>query len=103
MSNLEDQQILEVENKYWVEQWEALKSLKEDKRFQKVILEGYFKDKAINGVSLLAQDYIVENGHRTKVMEDLIGVSSLEDHFMTIESLGSTPAELDDEDEDNNV
>lgn len=97
MSTLSDQQLLEVENRYWVDMWTSLARLKENKDFQKVILEGYFKDKAVNGVSLLAQDAIVQGGHRTAVMEDLIAISSLEDFFITIENLGTVPSEDEDE------
>lgn len=98
MSNLEDQKILEVENQYWADMWSSLERLKENKDFQRVILEGYFKDKAVNGVSLLAQDAIVKGGYRTAVMEDLIAISSLEDFFVTIENLGTIPSEDEDED-----
>ena len=98
MSNLEEQQILQVENQYWADMWASLEKLKSNKDFQRVILDGYFKDKAINGVSLLAQNAIVQGGHRTAVMEDLIAISSLEDFFMTIENMGTIPPE-DDEDE----
>ncbi len=96
MSNLNDQQILEVENQYWADMWSALQRLRENKDFQHVILQGYFKDKAVNGVSLLAQDGIVAGGHRSAVMEDLIAISSLEDFFMTIENLGTIPLEDDE-------
>lgn len=98
MNNLSDQQLLVIENQYWVDMWASLQRLKENKDFRRVILEGYFKDKAINGVSLLAQDAIIAGGHRTAVMEDLIAISSLEDFFVTIENLGTVPT--DDEDED---
>jgi hypothetical protein len=97
MNNLNDQQVLEVENRYWADMWASLERLKENKDFQRVILEGYFKDKAINGVSLLAQDGIVQGGHRSAVMEDLIAISSLEDFFITIENLGTIPTEEDEE------
>jgi hypothetical protein len=97
MNNLSDQQILEVENRYWVDMWASLKRLKENKDFQRVILDGYFKDKAVNGVSLLAQDGIIAGGHRSAVIEDLIAISSLEDFFVTIENLGTVPSEEDDE------
>jgi hypothetical protein len=99
MNNLNDQDILEVENKYWVDMWVSLERLQSNKDFQRVILDGYFKDKAVNGVSLLAQDSIVTGGHRTAVMEDLIAISSLQDHFISIENLGSISSEDDDEDE----
>ena len=97
MNNLSDQQILEVENRYWVDMWASLKRLNENKDFQRVILDGYFKDKAVNGVSLLAQDGIIAGGHRSAVIEDLIAISSLEDFFVTIENLGTVPSEEDDE------
>ena len=97
MSNLDEQNIIEVENYYWVDMWNSLQVLQDNKHFQKVILQGYFIDKAVNGVSLLAQDAVVENGKRSQVMEDLIAVSSLEDHFITIENLGNVPPEDEDE------
>lgn len=89
MNNLTDQQILEVENSYWAEMWESLSRLKQNPDFQRLILNGYFKDKAINGVSLLAQDGIVQNGLRPAVMEDLVAISKLEDFFITVENLGT--------------
>jgi len=97
MSNLEDQQIVEIENRYWVDMWNSLERLQDNKDFQRVVLDGYFKDRAINGVSLLAQDSVVQSGRRTEVMEDLIAISSLQDHFITIENLGNIPAESEDD------
>lgn len=97
MNNLTDEQLLAVENEYWVNLYNALENLKQNKDFQTVILEGYFKDKAINGVSMLAQEAVVQGGHRTAVMEDLIAISSLEDFFITIENLGAPPSEDEEE------
>ena len=97
MNSLKEQEILMVENEYWVTMNNALEKLKQNKDFQTVILDGYFKDKAIN-VSLLAQDAIVESGRRSSVMEDLIAISSLEDYFITIENLGTIPPEEEEED-----
>lgn len=99
MSNLEDQKILEVENQYWADMWASLERLQKNKDFKRLILDGYFKDKAINGVSLLAQDAIIKNGLRSTVMEDLIAISKLEDFFITVENMGTIPAEDDDSDE----
>lgn len=99
MNNLNEKQLLEVENKYWVDMNLALSRLKENRDFKTVILDGYFKDKAINGVSLLARDAIIRNGERSAVMEDLIAISSLEDFFITIESLGSVSPDDDNDEE----
>lgn len=102
MTNLQtdEQEIMQVENAYWIEMKEALDKLHDNPEFKKVILEGYFKDKAVNGVSLLALDSIKQGGHRTDVMEDLIAISSLQDYFATIQNLGTIP---DDEEYEDNV
>jgi hypothetical protein len=97
MNNLDEPQILEVENQYWVDMAASLERLHSNPDFLKVILIGYFQDKAINGVSLLAQDSVVESGRRSAVMEDLIAVSSLQDHFITIRNLGTVS--VDDSEE----
>lgn len=99
MSTLEEKQILEVENQYWADMWASLQRLRDNKDFKRVILDGYFKDKAINGVSLLAQDAIIKNGLRSQVMEDLIAISKLEDFFITVENLGTIPGEEEEEEE----
>lgn len=91
-----EKELLENDNTAAVQMWEALERLQKNPDFEKVILQGYFKDKAVDGVSLLAQDYVVDNGLRTKVMESLIAISQLEDYFMTIESLGNIPPEEDE-------
>jgi len=96
MNNLNNQQILEVENEYWAGMWESLRNLRNNSDFKRVVLQGYFRDKAVNGVSLLAQDAVIANGQRSAVMEDLIAISSLEDFFITIENLGSIPPEDDE-------
>lgn len=96
LDNLNDDQILEVENQYWADMWASLERLKTNPDFKRVILEGYFKDKAVNGVSLLAQDAIVQGGHRSAVMESLIAISQLEDFFITIQNLGA-PVSTEDE------
>ena len=98
MSNLEEQQVLEEENRYWIGMWNALERLQNNKDFEKVILQGYFKDKAINGVSMLANDAVVDGGRRTAVMEDLIAISSLQDFFIMLENLGNIPPEPEEDD-----
>ena len=87
------------EYNYWVGMKQALERLENNPDFQKVILDGYFKDKAINGVSMLASGYIKKNGLRPDVMESLIAISQLQDFFITVKQLGTEP-EDDDENED---
>ena len=95
--NVDGNDILTVENDYWRDLNDALVRLESGKPqaddFSKVILEGYFKDKAINGVSLLATDYVKQAGVRGDVMEQLVAISNLQDYFETIKNLGTVPAE----------
>lgn len=101
MNNLENQEVLTVSNTSHAEMKEALLRLHNNKDFQKVILEGYFKNKAVDGVSLLATDYVKRNGLRSEVMEQLIAISNLEDYFSTIINLGpATQEELEAEDDE---
>jgi len=51
--NVENEAIASVENQYWVNLKEALDRLNSNEDFKLVIKEGYFKDKAVNGVSML--------------------------------------------------
>lgn len=84
------------EYNYYVGQKQALDRLEQNPDFKKVILEGYFRDKAVNGVSLLATEYTRRNGLRPVIMEDLNAISVLQDYFLTIKRMGTEPE--DDED-----
>ena len=75
---------------------QALERLEQNPDFQKLILEDYFKNKPINGVSLLATDYIKKNGLRGEIMEDLVAVSKLQDYFLNIKRLGTTLDNVED-------
>jgi len=85
---------------YWAEQAEALARLEKNADFQKVIEEGYFKDKAVSGVSILSHDQVKASGSRTDVMESLIAISTLQDHFQTIYAMGQAIKAEAEEDED---
>ena len=85
------------ENLYWVQMAEALTRLERNEDFKKVIMEGYFKDRAINGVSMLAQPGVKDSGRRPDVMEDLIAISSLQDYLLLVHDMGSVPIDEDEE------
>jgi hypothetical protein len=87
------------EYNYYVGQKQALDRLETNPDFKKVILEGYFRDKAVNGVSLLATDYVRKNGLRAEIMENLVAISNLQDYFLTIKRMGTEPEDDDIEDE----
>lgn len=86
---------------YWVTMAESLERLERNDDFKRVILDGYFKDRAIDGVSLLAHDDTKRRNARMDVYESLIAVSQLQDHFRTIKALGAMmvqDAEMEAED-----
>ena len=86
---MEPTELETVENQYWVDMYEALQRLEKNKDFQTVILEGYFRDKAVNGVSMLAEPSIKQQGQRGDIMEDMVAISNLQYHFKMIKNLGS--------------
>lgn len=94
-ANSEDE-LLRVENEYWAEMAKDLAWLRTTPQFKRVILDGYFKDKAINGVSLLATDHVKRGGFRGDIMEQLVAISHLEDYLIMIENLGSAPVDDDE-------
>lgn len=94
-ANENTNELLGVENKYWKDLNHALKQLHENPHFQKVILEGYFTDKAVNGVSMLANYAVMRDGKRGEILESLVAVSHLQDYFITIANLGADPDEED--------
>ena len=95
--NKSAEEIAAVENVYWKTMYESLERLRGNTDFQKLILEGYFKDKAVNGVSMLASPHIVKEGLRPQIMEDLVAVSRLQDFFIVVENLGAVPEESEED------
>lgn len=96
-NDIEETNILTVEQSKWRNLYLSLERLRENKDFQAVILEGYFRDAAVDGVSMLAHDYTVTNGKRPEIMESLVAISRLQDFFRIVDHLG---APQDDSDED---
>jgi hypothetical protein len=99
MSNLtpEEMKLFEEENTYWAELANALEELEKNPNFKKLILEGYFKDFAVNQTSMLATDYVRKSGSRPEIMERLIAISNLQDWFNTVKQLTTSFAEEQDE------
>lgn len=98
MNNQNTNELVEVENKYWKDLNLALQRLRENTDFQKLILEGYFKEKAVDGVSMLANPMVIREGKRGEILESLVAISHLEDFFITIENIGAAPEDLEEDD-----
>ena len=100
MDTINQVQTGEKEITYWVEMAEALERLERTADYKKVFVEGYFTDKAVSGVSILASDQVKASNRRTDVMEGLIAISALQDHLQTIRAMGAVAEDTDDESED---
>lgn len=89
MTTQTEQELEMVENQQWISRWEALQRLEKNPDFINVISEGYIHDRAINGVSMLANEGVKRQGQRPDVMEMLVAVSTLQDYFRMIKNLGA--------------
>ena len=91
--NVEDErEILTVENNYWVGLKQALDRLRANPDFKAVILEGYFKDRAVNGVSMLCSPG-AEGAKRKEILDDMMAISSLVWYFKMLDHMGSNSEE----------
>lgn len=100
-NEIENEHLIEIDNKPWVDKYYALVRLYDNPDFKTVILDGYFTERAVNGVSMLANMGTVVRGDRPQIMEELVAISRLQDYFNTIKNLSGVDAasEYDDEDE----
>lgn len=96
-NNQTNTELESVENQYWVDQAKALERLEANEDFKTLILEGYFKEFVINQTSMLATEAVRREGTRAVIMEQLVAVSRLEDHFGMIRVLGGlAEADIDE-------
>lgn len=82
VEELEMAERIDLEAKY-----KALVELKEDKRFQVLVLDGYLKEKAVEMTSLLAVPGM--QAQRSQLFEALAAISHFENYLMMVESLGA--------------
>lgn len=87
-----EEELMSIEINYWLDQAQALERLQQNADFKLVIEEGYFKDRVLDGVSLLATDYVKKSGTRPDIMENLVAISRLQDHFAMIKNMGASAA-----------
>lgn len=77
-----------TEASYFAEQLDRLERLEKNPDFQKLILDGYVKQKALDSVSLLAHPAIKTRGERPDIMEDLVSISNFSYYLQMIRQLG---------------
>ncbi len=94
----EEVELENVERTALVEKYEAYQRLKDNKDFQRLVLDGYLKDLAVDHVSMLATEHTRQSGTRGVLMERLVAISAFEDYLFMIENLGApVPDESDEE------
>jgi hypothetical protein len=96
MSNNQEVELELAERQDLINKYEDLKSLKEDKRFQRLILDGYMKEKAVDTTSLLSTEY--GRSIRSTLFEELAAISCFEGYLHMVENLGAPL--VDDEEEE---
>lgn len=87
--NQQDVEMLAEANK-WIDWKNSLERLERNSDFQKVFLNGYMKDRAVEAVSLLARGDIKAQGKRPDIMEYLVGISQFQDFMQTITAMGQS-------------
>ena len=80
---MEPTETKQADNYYWAEMLDALEVLENNPSFQKLILQGYFHDKAVNSTSLLS-----DKENRSNLLEELVSISNLQYFFMMVKNLG---------------
>lgn len=88
----DEREILTVENNYWVGLKQSLDRLRANPDFKAVILEGYFKDRAVNGVSMLCAPGS-EGLKRKELLDEMLAISNLVWYFKMLDHMGSTDEE----------
>lgn len=94
--DFQEQAQLVSEREVWIKRREALEELSKNKHFQTLILDGYIQEYALDRVSLLAHDGVVENGLRPQMMEMLVAISRLQDYFRVVVHQGRVDQEIEE-------
>lgn len=87
--NQQDVEMLAEANK-WIDWKNSLERLERNDDFQKVFLNGYIKDRAVDAVSLLARGDVKAQGKRPDIMEYLVGISQFQDFMQTVQAMGQS-------------
>jgi len=105
-SNLQDEkdqiELETAEVEQYLQTGEDLIWLLDTPQFQRVIVEGYLREKPLASVSMLADPGVIRRGERSAIMEDLVASSNLSYYFNMVMNQyhGAMNTEVDHEDED---
>lgn len=71
---------------------ESLERLEQNKDFQKLILDGYFVNEAVENVAALSAPAVDTAASQAKIFEQLRAVSQLQQYFIKVRAFGSFAA-----------
>ena len=93
--NMEADDVVSVDNSYWVGLKEALQVVEKKKAFDVLINEGYLNSYVKELLAELIDPYTISQGMRGKVVEKLVAVAKFQDYMGTIMAMGSSNEEAD--------
>ena len=93
--NMEADDVVSVDNSYWVGLKEALQVVEKKKAFDVLINEGYLNSYVKELLAELIDPYTISQGMRGKVVEKLVAVAKFQDYMDTIMAMGSSNEEAD--------
>lgn len=89
-TNLDDVNLEEADNQYWVNQRTALDSLKNKPYFKTLVEEGYFKDYVFELVQSLTDPNVIQEGRRNAILEKLVGVARFKEYLDMVMALSTS-------------
>ena len=93
--NMEADDVVSVDNSYWIGLKEALQVVEKKKAFNVLINEGYLNSYVKELLAELIDPYTISQGMRGKVVEKLVAVAKFQDYMDTIMAMGSSNEEAD--------
>jgi hypothetical protein len=87
-NDLENAELISADNGYWVAMKNSYTTLQSKQAFNTLVVDGYIKEKTAELVQALIDPYVMQNGLRTKVLEQLVAVARLKEYFHTIRAMG---------------
>lgn len=87
-NDLENAELISADNGYWVALKNSYTTLQLKQAFNTLVVDGYIKEKTAELVQALIDPYVMQQGLRTKVLEQLVAIARLKEYFNTIRAMG---------------
>lgn len=87
--NVDEREIITVENNYWLGMKQDLDILRATPAFKNVVENGYFRDRAVNAVSMLCAPSTDAN-RRKELLDEMYAISNLQWYFKMLDHMGTS-------------